>query len=396
MENTTGDTQERVLSPRFVMLLTAQALFGLSFSTYFLLPKYLQTELGADPTTIGWVSGIAWTTSVLCVPVTGTLIDRLGRRRFLFSGAVAMIVGCVLFTIADDVGPLLFGARILQGFGFSFFFVAASTLATDLAPPSRLSQAIGWFGATMVATNAISPAIAEPLAVRYGWEAVFWGTAAFAAGAAVVGTRLAAPTHRAETVASPFRDVLRIAKLRPVWLVSALAGLLFGACITFASPWAIDSGFENVGLFFISYACASAGIRLVAGGLADRVGRLAVAIGAMSVYGLAPLLVMEIGRVGLILPGVLLGSAQGLYYPALNALAVEWSSSQVRATVMALYNGAFNVGFTIGSVGMGPVASGFGYPTMFGIAASASVFAILLMARMRRSARLTARVPEVP
>lgn len=384
MEADPKPPEERVLSPRFAMLLLAQGLFGLCFSTYFLIPKYLQVELDADPTTIGWVSGIAWTTSVLCVPITGTLVDRLGRRRFLFSGALAMIVGCCLFAIADEVGPLMLGARVLQGLGFSFFFVAASTLATDLAPPSRLSQAIGWFGATMVATNALSPAIAEPLAYRYGWDTVFWGTAVFAAASAVVASRLAAPTHRVEASATPFREVLGIAHLRPVWLVSALAGLLFGACITFASPWALDSGFENVGVFFISYACASSGVRLIAGGLADRVGRLPVAIGAMTVYGLAPLFVMEVARVGLVLPGLLLGGAQGMYYPALNALAVEWSSARVRATVMALYNGAFNVGFTMGSMGLGPVAASFGYPPMFAFAASASVVAIVVMLRMHR------------
>lgn len=236
----------------------------------------------------------------------------------------------------------------------------------------------------MVATNALSPAIAEPLAYRYGWDAVFWGTAVFAAASAVVASFLAAPTHRVEAAASPFRDVLRIAHLRPVWFVSALAGLLFGACITFAAPWALDSGFENVGVFFISYACASAGVRLVAGGMADRIGRLPVAIGAMTVYGAAPLMVMEVSQVGLVLPGLLLGGAQGMYYPALNALAVEWSSARVRATVMALYNGAFNVGFTIGSMGLGPVAESFGYPPMFSIAASASLIAIVLMVRMHR------------
>ncbi len=379
--NEAGD--ERLLSARFLTLLAAQALFGLSFSTYFLIPKYLQVELGADPSTIGWVSGMAWTTSVLCVPFTGTWVDRLGRQRFAMIGAVSMVIGCCLFASADRVGPMLFAARVLQGLGFSFFFVAASTLAADLAPPARLSQAIGIFGATMVATNALSPAIAEPLAEEIGWTPIFWATAGFAALACLATTRFG-PVHAHEPAPSPLREVLSRRILRPVWVVSMLAGFLFGAMITFASPWAIDSGLDQVRNFFVAYACASAGVRFVLGGLADQWGRLHVAVGAMALYGLSPVLLIGVDDLGLVLPGIALGVAQGLYYPALNAAAIEWSDARVRATVMALYNGTFNVGFTIGSIGMGPVVEEVGYPTMFSGAAGCGVLAIVIMVAMMR------------
>ncbi len=376
------DADARLLSARFSLLLLAQALFGLSFSTYFLIPKYLQVELGANPTTIGWVSGTAWTTSVLSVPLTGTLVDRVGRRRVAGLGALSMVIGCCLFATSEDVGPLLFAARVLQGAGFSFFFVAASTLAVDLAPPARLSQAIGWFGGMMVMTNALSPAVAEPLAELVGWRWVFWATAGFAALAGLAASQLGPGASRPKPSASPFRAVLSIQKLRPIWFVSALAGFLFGATITFSGPWALDAGFEQVSTFFIAYACASASVRFLLGGLADHWGRLPVAMAAMAVYGLAPLLLVDVAQVGLILPGVALGVAQGLYYPALNAVAIEWSAATVRATVMALYNGAFNVGFTVGSIGMGPVVEAWGYPLMFGTAAGCAVAAILTMTRI--------------
>ncbi len=383
-----GAVEPRLLSSRFATLLLAQVLFGLAFSTYFLIPKYLQVELGAGPKTIGLVSGIAWTTSVLCIPLTGTLVDRVGRQRFAMFGAASMVAGCCLFALADRVGALLFAARVLQGVGFSFFFVAASTLAADLAPPARLSQAIGWFGAMMTMTNALSPAVAEPLAEAYGWRAIFWATAVFAALAGLAATQLGPPAVHHEPSASPFRDVLSVRRLRPIWLVSMLAGFLFGATITFSAPWALDSGFEKVSTFFIAYAVASASVRFILGGLADRWGRLHVAIGAMVIYGLTPVLLINVVQIGLVLPGIGLGVAQGLYYPALNAVAIEWSAAAVRATVMALYNGSFNIGFTIGSVGMGPVVAGLGYPPMFGGAAFCAVIAIATMAWMARREHL--------
>lgn len=363
-------------------LLLAQVLFGFSFSTYFLLPKYLQTELGAGPSTIGWISGAAWTTSVLCVPITGSFVDRLGRRTFQLVGSICMVFGCSLFALADTVGPLLVLGRLLQGVGFSLYFVAASTTAADLAPPERLSQAIGWFGATMVVTNALAPAIAEPLALSIGWENIFWGTAIFAGLAGISVLAIDFPPPHETKVDSPFTEVLKKKKLHPIWFVSALAGLLFGAGITFSAPWALDSGLERVSVFFISYACASAFVRFAMGGMADKYGHLKVAIMAMALYGIAPLLLVDISLFGLIIPGVALGAAQGLYYPAFNALAVAWSDAKVRGTVMALYNGSFNVGFTLGSVGMGPVVELIGYPSMFVGTSGAAILALLLMAKM--------------
>lgn len=339
-------------------------------------------ELNAGPTTIGWLSGAAWMTSVLCVPITGSFVDRLGRRAFQLIGALFMVIGCSLFALAETVGPLLVVGRLLQGAGFSLYFVAASTTAADLAPSDRLSQAIGWFGGTMVVTNALAPAIAEPLALAIGWENIFWGTAAFAGMAGLTVFAIDFPAPHKTKVDSPFKEVLKIRKLHPIWLVSALAGLLFGAGITFSAPWALDSGLERVSIFFISYACASAFIRFALGSVADKYGHLRVAIAAMCLYGIAPLLLVDISLFGLIIPGVALGAAQGLYYPAFNALAIAWSAAKVRGTVMALYMGSFNVGFAMGSVGMGPVVELIGYPSMFTATSGAAIVALLIMVRM--------------
>ena len=42
----------------FVLLLVAQAVFGLGFSTFLILPAYLATELAASPSQIGLVTSI--------------------------------------------------------------------------------------------------------------------------------------------------------------------------------------------------------------------------------------------------------------------------------------------------------------------------------------------------
>ncbi|MBI2799461.1 MAG: hypothetical protein HYX63_04130 [Gammaproteobacteria bacterium] len=50
-----------LLTPQFALLLVTTSIIGLSFSTYFLLPKFLAVELGADAATIRGLSAVSFT-----------------------------------------------------------------------------------------------------------------------------------------------------------------------------------------------------------------------------------------------------------------------------------------------------------------------------------------------
>ena len=53
----------------------------------------------------------------------------------------------------------------------------------------------------------------------------------------------------------------------------------------------------------------------------------------------------------------------------------------MRGKVTALFNGAFNVGFSFGSLGLGYVALGLGYGPVFGLAGVCSLAALGLLPR---------------
>ena len=134
---------EPLLTPQFVLLLITTSIVGLSFSTYFLLPKFLAVELAADAATIGSLSGVSLFASVLCMPVAGVQIDRLGRRLFICLGALLFAAACAGFLVIDRVGPLLWALRLLQGLAWPLFYLALSTLATDIAPKPAWARQSG-------------------------------------------------------------------------------------------------------------------------------------------------------------------------------------------------------------------------------------------------------------
>jgi MFS family permease len=140
----------------FVALLATQACFGFSFSSFFLLPTFMTRELAAGPDDIGRVTACFYVTAVLLGPWMGSVVDRRGRRRFLTAGALLMALVSVGFVAVDDLGPLIFALRTLQGVAFAMAFVAGSALAVDEAPPERLALALGIFGLTMLSNNAIA------------------------------------------------------------------------------------------------------------------------------------------------------------------------------------------------------------------------------------------------
>lgn len=371
---------QSLLTPQFALLLFTTSIIGLSFSTYFLLPKFLAVELDADAATIGGVSAVSLLASVIFMPVAGVQVDHHGRRRFASLGAGLFAVACAGMLLVDRVGPLLWGLRLLQGAAFPLFYVALSTLATDIAPRARIGQAIGLFGGIMIATNALGPVLAEWGAAAFGWRSVFAATVV--AALVALGLTRCLPEHhrpRAHEARATMLAILRRPGMRPVLLVTVMAGWTFGAMFTFHQPWALANGFAQVSTYLVGFAGCAMVVRLGLGGLADRLGRLRVAQASLLLYIVAPLSLVWLPTLGLLFTGSLLGLSHGLFFPALNAVTVDLTRDDERGKAMAAYNGAFNVGFAAGSYLLGYIAIATSFPTIFWIATltCAAAFALL-------------------
>ena len=104
-----------------------------------------------------------------------------------------------------------------------------------------------------------------------------------------------------------------------------------------------------------------------------------MAAAALVLYALAALAMVELRALGLLPIGLAVGLAHGVVYPTLNAIAVEGVGEDARGKVMALYNAAFNAGFSGGSLALGVVAERAGYPLVFGLGAAACLLALPLL-----------------
>ncbi len=368
-------------------LLAAVISYGLAHSAFFLLPKYLELELHANPAEIGLYASATWFMTVGLAPFAGAWIDQHGRRPFAFAGAALLTLTCVGFLWVDALGPLLLALRLVHGVSFIFFFVATQTLAADLAQPEHLGRIIGYYGSGFVFTNAVAPALAEWVAGTAGWHWVFAGTAGLAvlSIALLVGVHERAHPHHTDGTAVP--GVL-VALRRPGFVrlmgVAALTGVAFAAAFTFHQPFALALGITRVSDFFVAYSITAVIVRGPFGSMADRLGRLRVTRFALVAYTIASFATIELHSLGLLVTGAAFGLAHGLFYPALNAASLEGAGANLRAKLTALFNAGFNAGFSAGALALGWVALHYGYAHVFALAGVCSLAALGLVPRAPR------------
>ena len=184
---TGNDTiREALWTPALLRVLGAAAMWGFAHACFVLLPKYLALELGVGPKEIGRTMGAFGLASVPVAAIAGLLVDHRPTRTALAAGSVLLALSALGFAASHGFGPHIYFLRAVQALANALVVTAVGVAVTEIAPISRLSQAIGLTGATMLAMNAVAPMAMEPLAEAAGWTAVFFVSAAVALASLVL------------------------------------------------------------------------------------------------------------------------------------------------------------------------------------------------------------------
>jgi MFS family permease len=359
-----GRTFSQIWSREFIELLVTQFAFGLGFSIFYLLPKYLRLEFRATASQIGLVMGTGLVAAVAATPFTALWLGRGVRRMPALVGLTMLCVSALGFMTVTRLGPLLLVLRALQGFAACLFISAMVARAAEIVPKSRLGQSMGYLGLASLVTNALSPLVAEPVAAHYGWSKVFLIAAGWCLLAFVLAARLSD-----NSCAALAKDRGRAAQfdrqLPRMLYATIICGVALGVMFTYSQPLALERGASDVGRLFSGYVVGAATVRLLLSSLADRVGRGRVSIGALLGYALAIALTLRITPQGLAWVGLGFGASHGLLYPALNAMVLERATEDNRGLIATMFGGAFNLGYAASVLGLGVVADAFGYGYVF-------------------------------
>jgi MFS family permease len=351
-----------LFTQRFVALLCVQTAYGVAFSTFFVLPRFLIEELHAPAALVGNAHGAFALSGALIVPWLGGWIHRFGARRTLAFGTG---LGALTFGVVGHVTApwLLLSLRALHGVSFSLVFTSGSVLAVEAAPSVRRAEAMGYFGTAMLVTNAFGPALAEYLVRVSTWTTVFWVCSLCSAiGLGCVG-RLAENAPRVESVSQEAGTLVPpwSRTLAGCYLASVAIGIGVGASKTFVPAMMVSAGNSEVSSYFIAFTAGALLQRTALGWLPDRVGygqataaSLLVYAGCMVAFVLVPIAYVPWVSFGL-------GMAHGAAYPASIALTMSHAAAADRGRATAWHTGFYNAGFALSGSGLVLLESRVGY-----------------------------------
>jgi len=281
----------------------------------------LRATFGASSGRIGWALTAYYVPFAALLLVSGTLGERLGRRRVVRLTFATYGLSCLVSAVAPSLAWFLVG-RVGQGVANAFTTPLLLAGLADRTPAARLGRSVGIYASFQAAGQSLAPFVGG-LAAELNWRWGFVGTAAVAFALIV-----AAPDGTPRTAT----DAPRLAPL-----VSARMGLLVTAAFSAAAGF-IGLGFlvSLYGRDHLGLSASGAGLVLVTAGisgmalgarwgsLVDRRGGRVVGVAAAVS---ASALVAPIGLVGTVWALAALWATAGamlaLASVALQSLAAE-------------------------------------------------------------------------
>lgn len=174
-------------------------------------------DLGASGSQLQWVLDAYTLVLASLLMLSGSMGDRLGRRRMFQVGLTIFGVGSICCSLAPTAGFLI-AARMLQAIGGSMMNPIAMSIITNVFRDSKeRAQAIGMWGGVVGLSMALGPVIGGALVQGISWRAIFWINVPVVV-AAVILTAMFVPESRAETVRrlDPVAQVLILVMLATV------------------------------------------------------------------------------------------------------------------------------------------------------------------------------------
>lgn len=387
-----GSESDKVFTKDFILILFANFFVFLGFQmTLPTIPLFVH-ELGGTDQYIGIIVGIFTFSALLLRPYAGHALESKGRGIIFLFGLSLFVISVGTFGFLTTMFMLII-MRMVQGVGWGFSTTAVSTVATDIIPPKRRGEGLGYFGLSGNLALAFGPALGLTLADHVSFKTLFLicaglGLLAFLSATQVKYQKAESSPHASK----PARfDVLEKTAVNPSVLLFFVT-LTFGGITSYLPLYAAEKDIAGIELYFISYAIFLMLSRLFAGKIYDKKGDLMVIPPGIILIFIAMLLLSWLPNLPtLLFAGALYGLGFGAVQPSLQAWAVEKAPKNRKGMANATFFSFFDLGVGVGAMAFGQLAHLFGYGIIYIVAAgsvmTAFIYYIFLVATGRRKTK---------
>jgi MFS family permease len=362
---------------------------------YPVLPVFLTQMLGAGGAVVGLVEGIAQATQNVIQGFSGTLSDRLARRKPI------ALVGYALSALSKPLIGLsgswtgVLGARFMDRLGAGSRSAPRDALVAASAHEDHRGKAFGLEGAGDNAGAFLGPLLAVALitwfAIDLRWIfylAIIPGLLAFLMVLFVRERPVAAPANATIDV-SPKRLP---SGYRRYLAATAIFGLGNSSnAFLILQTRALGASLTTTILIYAAYNLAAAVVSYPAGWLSDRVGRRNLLLGGQLLFVVAYLgfgLSRDLALIGAMFG--LYGVFQGVFRSVGKAIAADFAPARLRASAVGWYSAAVGLSGLVASLVAGLVWDRLAHGAVFlagaAFAAAGSLALVLLVPKQTRGA----------
>jgi predicted MFS family arabinose efflux permease len=378
--------RERLLTRPFVVLGLAElAYFSATGVAVYTLPVYVTGPVGSDAAGAGVAFGAFAVVALVLRPFAGRVADTRGRRPVMVAGALLCAVSLALTAQTASLGGVV-ALRLLLGAAEAAFFVAAVAALVDLAPPSRMGEALSYNSLGLYLGLTAGPPLGELLVRTAGFAAAWTGAAVLAAGAAtlVLGIGETRPSGPSTPGARHFIHRASV----PVGLAFLASTVAMGGFFAFAALHAADVHLATTSLPLLTYGAVVVAVRVAFARVPDRVAPLP--LGACAILTMAAGLVVSAAwaaPAGALVGAGIMGVGIAFSTPALFAAIFARAGAGERGAASGTASAFLDLGLGGGPILLGLVARSSGIPAAYGVAAGVAllggIWALVLAARER-------------
>jgi len=365
---------ERLWTKSFVLVIIGMFfLFTAFYMLYPTLPLYIK-KIGGDESQVGLAMGAFMLTAVIIRPFVGGLLDRYGRRPFIFWGLLCFAVILYMYNWVGGLIALMI-LRILHGISWAVTTTAILTAVTDLIPTTRRGEGMGWSGMAMTLAMAIGPLFGLWVTEHLSYQSLFVIAVLLCIAALFLATS-------AKMNFTPKKGTKKIdlfeKSVLPVTSVVFLLFIAYGGITTFV-PLFADSIKVNSGTFFLVYAVTLVLVRPLGGRLSDRYSEMYVIVPALTIT-IVSLFVLSFSTdvFGVLVSAILYGIGFGSAQPVLQAAIIRLVSPERTGVANASFSTATDLGIGLGAILLGWVSDHTSYQIVFIVSALSVVFSLLM------------------
>jgi predicted MFS family arabinose efflux permease len=369
---------EKIWSRDFVFIIMANFFIFLGFQmTLPTIPLFVE-HLGGNDQLIGFVVGVFTFSALLIRPYAGRSLETKGRRFIYLSGLAVFVLSVGSYGFALSMG-LLFILRIVQGAGWGFSTTASGTIATDLIPPRRRGEGMGYFGLSGNLAMAIGPALGLALADAISFRQLFLVCAVLGLISFLFASRITYKKAEVNRFESDRRkwDIYEKTALHPSFLLFFIT-VTFGGITSFLPIYTEQRNISGIQWYFLIFALTLMLSRTFAGRIYDKKGHGAIFIPGAFLIMMAMLLLAWLpNSLVMFIAAGLYGFGFGAVQPALQAWSVQKAPLNRKGMANATFFSFFDLGVGIGAMAFGQIGHWLGYSSIY-IASALSVFLSIL------------------